>query len=99
MPPRFADLESRVNGAVFKHLSNTVATLAGVEVQGILRQPYAQDDLVLGGVASSAPLFDLASSAVPDDVVGSVLMVGETAYTVVEPMPDGTGITTLRLRA
>lgn len=97
MAAPFAALETRVNAAVFKRLANSDATLAGVAVSGIFRNPYQMDEIT-GGVAGSAPEFDLLSSSVPASVVGASLVIGATTYKVVETMPDGTGVTTLRLR-
>lgn len=97
MPAPFAALEARVNAAVFKRLANADATLNGVPVQGIFDAEYALEDLG-GGVAASGPVFTLASSAVPANVAGATLVVGAVTYKVVEPMPDGTGVTVLRLR-
>lgn len=73
------------------------ATLNGVAVRGIFDNAYALQD-VGGEVYASGPVFTLASSAVPANVAGAVLVVGGVTYKVVEPMPDGTGVTVLRLR-
>lgn len=97
MAAPFAALETRVNAAVFRRLANADATLAGLAVSGILRKPYQVDELT-GGVAGSAPEFDLLSSSVPANVIGATLVVGAATYQVVESMADGTGVTTLRLR-
>ncbi|MGH6625145.1 MAG: head-tail joining protein [Burkholderiaceae bacterium] len=97
MPAPFAALEARLNSAVFKRLPNADATLAGLPVSGIFDNAYQLDELS-GGVAGSAPEFDLLSSSVPANVQGLLLVVNGTTYKVVEPMPDGTGMTTLRLR-
>ena len=98
MSAPFAALEARVNAAVVKRLSNADATLAGVAVQGIFDSAYALED-VAGGVSAYGPVFTLASSAVPAVVAGLTLVVNGSSYKVVEPMPDGTGLTVLRLRA
>lgn len=73
------------------------ATLAGLAVTGIFDKDYIDLD-VGGSVAGSGPVFMLASSAVPANVAGTALVVGGVTYKVVEPMPDGTGVTMLRLR-
>lgn len=93
----FAALEARVNGAVFRRLSNADGVLSGVPVQGIFHNEYLLED-VGGGVASSGPAFELASGDVPANVAGASLVVNAVTYKVVEPMPDGTGVTVLRLR-
>ncbi len=74
----------------------TSATLNGVAVTGIYDNEYALQEF--GGSASS-PSFLMASSAVPATPVGMALVIGATTYKVVETMPDGTGVTMLRLRA
>lgn len=73
----------------------TAATLGGVAVTGIFDNGYMQDPY---GGSASQPVFTLATSAAPSNSVGSALVVGSTTYTVAEMMPDGTGITVLRLR-
>ena len=73
----------------------SAATLNGVAVQGIFENAYAQEDF---GGSASQPVFTLATSAVPASVVGLVLVVNSISYKVVESMPDGTGVTMLRLR-
>jgi len=74
------------------------ATLNGVAVKGIFDADYALQD-VGGNVASSGPVFMLASASVPALPVGKTLVHGTTTFKVVETMPDGTGVTMLRLRA
>ncbi len=73
----------------------TAATLNGVAVTGIYDNEYALQDL---GGSASAPSFLMATSAVPATPVGMALVIGATTYKVVETMPDGTGVTMLRLR-
>ena len=73
------------------------ATLGGVEVRGIFDEAYEVQDMG-GDIASSGPVFTLPSSAVPASVTGVPLVVKGKTYKVVEPMPDGTGVTMLRLR-
>ena len=91
--PFAEDLTPFLNPAEFAHN----ATLAGVAVRGIFDSGY-QLDALTGGVAASEPVFVLASSAVPANAQGLLLVVNGVTYKVVEPMPDGTGITALRLR-
>jgi hypothetical protein len=71
------------------------ATLNGVSVMGIFDAAYLQEEF---GGSASTPAFTLASASVPAPVVGLLLVVNGVTYKVVEPMPDGTGITILRLR-
>ena len=73
----------------------TAAVLNGVSVSGIFDNAYLEQDF--GGSASS-PSFLMATSAVPATPVGMALVIGSTTYKVVETMPDGTGVTRLRLR-
>lgn len=73
------------------------ATLAGLPVRGIFDAEYQLQDMA-SGVMSSAPVLTLASANVPANVVGALVVVNGLTYKVVEPMPDGTGITVLRLR-
>lgn len=97
MAANFAALEARLNQAVFAHISNTTATLAGVDVDGIFDNGFNEQALGLG-MAASAPVFTLPSAAVPAQVIGLPLVIGAVIYKVVESMPDGTGITRLQLR-
>ena len=76
----------------------TSDTLAGLPVSGLFDSAYLLEDLG-GGVAASGPVYTLPSASVPASVVGAVLVHGGRSYKVVEPMPDGSGITVLRLRA
>ena len=73
------------------------ATLAGLPVVGIFDAEYQLQDMA-SGIMASAPVLTLASADVPPNVVGTSVVVGVVTYKVVEPMPDGTGITALRLR-
>ena len=73
------------------------ATLAGLPVRGIFDADYQLQDMA-SGIMSTAPVLTLASANVPANVVGASVVVGGVTYKVVEPMPDGTGVTVLRLR-
>jgi len=73
----------------------TSALLNGAPVSGVFSNGYADQEY---GGSASAPSYMLATSAVPGAVVGMPLVVNAVTYKVVETMPDGTGITTLRLR-
>lgn len=97
MTARFAALEARANRAVFLHLGNANATIAGLPVVGIFDAEYQLQDMA-SGIMSTAPVLTLASANVPANVVGSSVVVNGLTYKVVEPMPDGTGVTVLRLR-
>lgn len=97
MTSPFAAMESRLNAAVFRNLANATATLGGVAVVGIFDSEYLLQDMG-GSMAASGPVFTLASAYVPANVTGLLLVVNGMTYKVVEPMPDGTGVTVLRLR-
>lgn len=99
MPAPFAALEARVNTAVFKRLSNADATLDGVPVQGMFEKAYALGEVGASGMASSQPIFTLATSAVPANPVGTALVVNSVTYTVAAHEPDGTGVSLLYLEA
>ena len=73
------------------------AMLDGVAVRGIFDADYAMQDTG-GGVAAVGPVFTLPSASVPALVTGKAFVHNSIVYKVVEPMPDGTGVTVLRLR-
>jgi hypothetical protein len=73
------------------------ATLAGLQVRAIFDAEYQLQDLA-SGIMSSAPVLTLASADVPANVVGASVVVSAVVYKVIETMPDGTGITIVRLR-
>ena len=50
------------------------------------------------GVESNAPFAFVRTSDVPSIQQGDTLGISGTTYTVVEVMPDGEGMTDLRLR-
>ena len=65
----------------------------------------AEDDRMIdglgGGISAQAPSFVLPSASCTRVVAGTsrLRVVGQGAYTVEAVEPDGTGITTLRLRS
>ena len=73
------------------------ATLAGLPVRAIFDAEYQLQDMA-SGITSSTPVITLASTDVPTSVAGTSVVVNTVTYKVVEAMPDGTGITVLRLR-
>lgn len=97
MAARFAAIEARLNRAVFRHVSNADATLAGLAVTGIFDAAYQSAEVGLSGMASTQPGFTLASASVPAGVTGLVLVHAGVSYTVVEHQPDGTGVSVLLL--
>jgi hypothetical protein len=106
----FNAVESRVNAAVLQRLANATATIvqpadaAGCTIDGVFVLPYLAVD-VGPGVETAAPEFSVAEADVPSAVVAALtcgeavsLTLNDATYRVVEAMPDGTGLTTLRLR-
>lgn len=106
----FADLETRVNAAAIRRLSNATATVsaplaaAGEGFSVIFDAAYRFVDAL--GTASAAPaaaaqLADMPAAVRAALLDGSdvTLTINGTAYSVVEPQPDGTGWTVLRLRS
>jgi hypothetical protein len=75
----------------------TSAELDGEPVTGIFDNGYDEQSIAMG-VAGTAPMYTLPSSAVPSDVIGMAVVIDDTTYKVVESMPDGTGVTRLQLR-
>lgn len=91
----FATLETRLNAAVFQHLSNADALFGGSAVSGVFTAQPAQ----FGPLADSRPTFQCASAAVGSDPRGQTLTVGAASYIVREYTHDGTGMCTLTLEA
>jgi hypothetical protein len=85
------DLSTFFNAAEFA----TQGEIDNVPVTGLFDNSYLEQDMSGSG---SAPTYTLPTASVPANVVGKPLVVNGITYKVVEPMPDGTGITTLRLR-
>jgi len=90
----FANLEAVVNATVLNHLANVRVEIGGATVPGIFRKPSAVDPLG-GGMANTIPSVQVASSAVMADPVGQQIAIAGVPYLIVEPQPDGTGMTTL----
>lgn len=97
MASTFAARESRLNQAVFAHLSNTDATLNAVAVTGIFDNGYAPGSVGPYGMASTQPSLTLSTASVPADPVGMPVVVGAASYLVAAHEPDGTGISRLLL--
>lgn len=97
----FAAAETRVNGAVSVHLSNVEARietspLGVVTVNGIFDNGYAS--AFDGLVGAQQPTFVCDSVAVAQAEQIDTLTIADVEYTVTNIEPDGTGMTTLRLR-
>lgn len=97
----FATAISRLNAAVFRHLSDCSAALDNVVVNGAFRNGYVG---ALGGVVGATePSFALATAEAARVKEGSPLRIidGPHAglrFTVLSYEPDGHGVTTLRLQ-
>lgn len=72
-------------------------TLAGQPVRVIFDAPSTTE---LGGVslAAQVPQAQIASASVPASVYGAALVVPQGSYTVLEHIPDGTGMSLLVLQ-
>lgn len=65
----FAKMEKRLNAAVFRHLSNAVATFAsGEQVSGIFDDAHARGDVGMLSMADSRPTFTLLTADIPPAV-------------------------------
>jgi hypothetical protein len=90
--------------SVFFSLSEfaDTATLAGVEVQGVLESGYEHATLDgFGDAAGTSPRYTLPAAQVPARAAGQVLQVttgpGAGRYRISNAYPDGTGLVTLHL--
>lgn len=90
----FASLEAVANSMVLNHLANVQVEIGGVLVPGIFRKPSATDSLGVGA-ANTSPSVQVASNAVMAEPVGKRISIAGVPYVIVEPQPDGTGLTTL----
>ena len=93
----FADRESRVNGAVERHLSNAVAVYEGGEPFGVhfAREPASFERMVEAS-ASPTAAFDIAHT--PGLAIDKRLEVGGLLYVVVGGVvPDASGWVTVQL--
>lgn len=93
----FSALEAKANAAIFKHLANAEAVLAGKSVPGIFQDAYELSNVGIAGMAGTAPTFMLATGDVPANPVGESLVVGGSTYLVAAHQPDGTGMSRLLL--
>lgn len=92
----FLAAQSRANASVLRHLANARVLIAGVEVTGIFRNPSQNAALGIG-MADTRPSVTVASSAVPENPVDSVIDIDGAPYTISTHEPDGTGLTVLRV--
>ena len=103
--PRFASLESRVDQAVTRHLSNVRAMYtpadagqggaAGREVLGIFSEEaeYPNES----AVATAVPYLDLLRSDVPELTSGDVFLINTMRYRVADIAPGGGGRVVVRM--
>lgn len=70
-------------------------TLAGQPVRVIFDAPA--DQMLGGGLIAQVPQVQIASASVPADAEGLALVIPAGSYTVREHLPDGTGLSVLRL--
>lgn len=95
MTARFAELQSRVAGAVEKHLADATADFGGgVLVDGLFRLPYGE---AFGFVSGTSPSFEATSGALAGIARNASVTINGTTYTVSEIKPDGNGMVTLVL--
>ena len=77
-----------------------VATVTGGTVTGVFfNEFYSANPGGLVDVSSSSPVFRVQSAGATGLIRGVQLTITGTVYRIVEPRPDGTGITDLRLQA
>lgn len=92
----FAARLQHADTAVVDRLSDGIDMyLNGVLVGGIFSAPYLEQEM---GGSGSQPSVIVPDASVPAAVVGKPFVRDGITYKVVEAMPDGTGVTTLRLR-
>lgn len=93
--PRFAEIESRMNQAVQKHLVNATADFGNnlvVDVQ--FSAGYVESQ---GFVAGNQPTILVMESLIPGVEQESFVQVRGVNYTIGEMQPDGTGMILLLL--
>ena len=90
----FLAAQNLANVSVLRHLANARVLIAGVEVVGIFKNPSHVAALGLGA-ADTRPSVTVASSAVVENPVDSVIDIDGAPYIVNAAEPDGTGLTVL----
>ena len=99
MASTFAARESRLNRAVFAHLSNTDAVVDSIAVAAIFDNGFALGNVGPYGMATSQPSLTLSTADVPATPVGVSVVVGGASYLVAAHEPDGTGVSRLLLES
>ncbi len=109
MASTFAALETRLNAAVFKRLSNADAILNSLSIQGIVDTGFDHQTLDGYGTAGSSPTFNFDASgpewsawlAQPALFAGKTLAIttGKAAgnYKILHADPDTSGAVVLHL--
>jgi hypothetical protein len=92
----FARLQAIANASVLNQLANVQVLIGGATVPGLFRNPSSVANLG-GGAADTSPTVVLASSAVPANAAEQTIEIDGVPYLIVNPAPDGTGLTTLTL--
>jgi hypothetical protein len=90
----FALLQAQTNASVLATLANAEVLIGGVKVPGIFRNPSSVANLG-HGAADTSPTVVVASNAVPANAADDVIQIDGVPYAIVNPAPDGTGLTTL----
>ena len=92
----FAALESRLNGAVQKHIANATATYQGGASFGVLFDRTPADPFGNGAVDAAAYSAGFVAANAPGLAEGSTLVIDGVAYTVASGVqPDAGGWVTL----
>lgn len=73
------------------------AQLNGAEVRGIFESAYQGDTFGQLVAENFGPTFTCLSADAPREVHGAPLVVTGVTYRVIQVMPDGNGVTVLRL--
>lgn len=69
----------------------------GATVVGIFENAHAEEDAGFP-VSTTAPTFTVEAADAAALADGATLTILGTVYAITDPQPDGTGLTTLRLR-
>lgn len=90
----FAEFEARSADAVMSSISNATATVSGGASFSVIFDSNYVDAL---GISTNQPAAVCADADCAGLTLGSVISIRGATYTVREPKPDGTGLTTLLL--
>jgi hypothetical protein len=90
----FALLMAQTNASVLDMLANVQVQIGDATVPGIFRNPSSVANLG-HGAADTSPTVVVASSVVPTDAADQLIHIDGVPYAIVNPAPDGTGLSTL----